>query len=678
MINQELWLGLAINISLLLALFVVYEVSYSISGKKRLVRDMISGLFIAAICLVIMSMPYRLYPGIVFDTRSIIISVTAFSFGPLPATVTSVVALIYRIYTGGSGVYSGIATIITSFSIAMFWRYVIYPRRRRAWLNIYLMSLTVHIVMLADMLLMPADIRFQVIAEIAAPLLLLYPIAGVLLGLLLMHQQQRKRFEQELIESERSKSVLLSHIPGIAYRCAYDDKWTMEFVSEGCYELTGYKPEDLIENRLISFDDLISAEYREILRREWVRVIALKRKFRYEYEIVTAAGEHKWVLELAQAVYNDVNDEQVEALEGIIIDITANKRAHERIQYMDIHDSFTGLYNRKYYESVKRDLDTQQTCPVGIVLVDINGVRIINDAFGHEEGDVLIRRTASILTACCREEDIVSRNGSDDFAVIMPLADEAEVVHLIERIHVVCADVNQELYGEESRLSISAGYGFRLTVEDSMNKAEKDAEESLNKSKLLEQRSHQNVMLSSIMATMYAKSQETEAHSQRIARFARLIAGEIGLGQLQLDELDLLSKLHDVGKVGIDDRILNKPAGLTPEEWAVMRTHPEIGHRILMVSPELRNIAEYVLNHHERWDGRGYPNGRTGESIPLLSRILSIADAYDAMTEDRIYRPALPREHALKEIEKNAGTQFDPQLANLFVEYMRRHPEFCQ
>lgn len=676
MINQELWLGLAINISLLLALFVVYEVSYSISGKNRLVRDMISGLFIAAICLVIMSMPYRLYPGIVFDTRSIIISVTAFSFGPLPATVTSVVALIYRIYTGGSGVYSGIATIITSFSIAMFWRYVIYPRRRRAWLNIYLMSLTVHIVMLADMLLMPADIRFQVISEIAVPVLLLYPVAGVLLGLLLMHQQQRKRFEQDLIESERSKSVLMSHIPGIAYRCAYDDKWTMEFVSEGCYELTGYRPEDLIDNKLISFDDLISAEYREILRREWVRVIALKHKFRYEYEIVAAAGEHKWVLELAQAVYTDTNDEQVEALEGIIIDITANKRAHERIQYMDIHDSFTGLYNRKYYESVKRDLDTQQTCPVGIVLVDINGVRIINDAFGHEEGDVLIRRTASILTACCREEDIVSRNGSDDFAVIMPLADEAEVVHLIERIHVVCADVNQELYGEESRLSISAGYGFRLTVEDSMNKAEKDAEESLNKSKLLEQRSHQNVMLSSIMATMYAKSQETEAHSQRIARFARLIAGEIGLGQLQLDELDLLSKLHDVGKVGIDDRILNKPAGLTPEEWAVMRTHPEIGHRILMVSPELRNIAEYVLNHHERWDGRGYPNGRTGESIPLLSRILSIADAYDAMTEDRIYRPALPREHALKEIEKNAGTQFDPQLANLFVEYMRRHPEF--
>jgi diguanylate cyclase (GGDEF)-like protein len=339
---------------------------------------------------------------------------------------------------------------------------------------------------------------------------------------------------------------------------------------------------------------------------------------------------------------------------------------------------FTGFYKSKVLRVSKTGSRYSTNLSVGIVLVDINGVRIINDAFGHEEGDVLIRRTASILTACCREEDIVSRNGSDDFAIIMPMADEAEVVRLIERIHVVCADVNHELYGEESRLSISAGYGFRLTVEDSMNKAEKDAEESLNKSKLLEQRSHQNVMLSSIMATMYAKSQETEEHSQRIARFARLIAGEIGLGQLQLDELDLLSKLHDVGKVGIDDRILNKPAGLTPEEWAVMRTHPEIGHRILMVSPELRNIAEYVLNHHERWDGRGYPNGRTGESIPLLSRILSIADAYDAMTEDRIYRPALPREHALKEIEKNAGTQFDPQLANLFVEYMRRHPEFCQ
>jgi len=126
--------------------------------------------------------------------------------------------------------------------------------------------------------------------------------------------------------------------------------------------------------------------------------------------------------------------------------------------------------------------------------------------------------------------------------------------------------------------------------------------------------------------------------------------------------------LHDIGKIGIDDAILNKPGALTADEWAIMKTHPEIGYRIAMSSPELVTIAEYILTHHERWDGKGYPQGLKGEEIPQLSRILAVSDSYDAMTQNRVYRTAISKEDAAEEIEKNAGTQFDPDIVKIFLE----------
>ena len=172
------------------------------------------------------------------------------------------------------------------------------------------------------------------------------------------------------------------------------------------------------------------------------------------------------------------------------------------------------------------------------------------------------------------------------------------------------------------------------------------------------------------MASLYAKSQETEEHGQRLGEFCLMLADELGLSQSDKDELILLSKLHDIGKIGIDDTILNKPGKLSEEEWKVMKQHPEIGYRIAKSTPQLDHIADYILYHHERWDGKGYPEGLAGEEIPLVARILSLADAYDAMTEDRVYRKALSKEEALEEIRRNAGIQFDPKLANIFVKIL--------
>lgn len=144
----------------------------------------------------------------------------------------------------------------------------------------------------------------------------------------------------------------------------------------------------------------------------------------------------------------------------------------------------------------------------------------------------------------------------------------------------------------------------------------------------------------------------------------------VGLSRQQFDELELFSALHDIGKIGIEDHILNKPGRLTEEEWLKIKKHSDIGYRIAMASPELMSIAYYILTHHEHWDGKGYPQGLSGERIPLLSRILAVADAYDAMTQDRPYRRGISRKNAIAEILEKAGSQFDPEIARLFADRM--------
>lgn len=223
-------------------------------------------------------------------------------------------------------------------------------------------------------------------------------------------------------------------------------------------------------------------------------------------------------------------------------------------------------------------------------------------------------------------------------------------------------------------LTISLAIGFDQTDElgVTIDQVIKDAGEYLIHAKLLNQKSSHNAILSSIMATLYARDQETEEHCFRLAEYTHTLGSELGLESKELDDLQLLSMLHDIGKVGIDDRILMKPGALTDDEREQMKKHSEIGHRIALSTPELEHIADSILCHHEKWDGTGYPAGLSGTVIPLAARILAIADAYDAMTSDRVYRSAMPVESALAEIERGAGTQFDPDISALFITLIRR------
>ena len=479
-----------------------------------------------------------------------------------------------------------------------------------------------------------------------------------------------RKTNEALRESERSKSVLLSNLPGMAYRCAYDQNWTMQFVSSGCFDLTGYLPEELIDNTVIAFNDIICPEYREPVWTDSQARLSMHESNQYEYEILTASGERKWVLDINQGVLNEFGE--IVALEGIIVDITKSKLQFLQIQYLSNHDQLTGLHNRQYYENAKKTLDQKASLPLSIVFVDINGLKLINDAFGYEAGDKMIQTTAVVLKSCVLPHELIARIGGDEFGLLLPNTDARACAERMQAFKAAFDAHNEKLFDRTLIINLSIGGSTKPTPEDDFAQVVKDAEANMARRKLFDQKSHHNAVLSSIMATLFERSFETEEHAERIGTLCATVGKRLGLSHDDIDRLKLFAYLHDIGKIGISDQILNKPAALNEEEMAVMKTHPEIGYRIAMASPDFAPIAELILTHHERWDGTGYPNRIAGERIPLLSRILAVADAYDAMTEDRVYRKALPREVAMSEIRKNAGTQFDPHISEVFLEIVER------
>jgi diguanylate cyclase (GGDEF)-like protein/PAS domain S-box-containing protein len=467
----------------------------------------------------------------------------------------------------------------------------------------------------------------------------------------------------ELEESERSKNVLLLHLPGIAYRCKYNQDWTMEFVSEGCYELTGYRAVSFINNRDLSYNDVIAPEYRDRIWQQWAQVVENRSVFRSEYPIITKSGEIKWVYEQGQPVFDLLGN--VQALEGLIIDISDRKKKEEEILYINYHDYLTGLYNRRFFEEEKLRLDNHDNLPLSVIFGDINGLKLINDAFGHEAGDKLIKNAASILSKCCRERDILFRTGGDEFVILMPRTNRQEALLMFHTIQQ--AFIRESHKRENYYMSLSLGFNTKEVPAEDIKKVIKIAEDNMYKHKLLEHKSSHSAIISMIKTTMFNFSNETEAHANRLSELARKIGLKLELSRTEMDELELLATLHDIGKLGIDGHILNKTEPLNEAEWAEMKKHTEIGFRIAMSTQELAPIAYYILSHHERWDGSGYPNGLKGEQIPLLSRILSVIDAYDAMTSKRIYSVAKSREEACDELKKNAGSQFDPHIVDIFL-----------
>ncbi|MEI6602227.1 MAG: HD domain-containing phosphohydrolase [Clostridia bacterium] len=339
-------------------------------------------------------------------------------------------------------------------------------------------------------------------------------------------------------------------------------------------------------------------------------------------------------------------------------------RAKERIEFLSFHDHLTGLHNRRYYDAELERMDQEMYVPLVLAMVDVNGLKLTNDAFGHKIGDQLLAKVADILKKECRDEDFVARVGGDEFVLLLPKTDADYAEKIIERI-------NQAISKEKINnvtLSVSIGYAVRQKMTEDINEIFKRAEDDMYKHKLSESMSMRSNTIELIMRTLFEKSNREMLHSKRVSSLCVAIAEELALNKDEINQLRTAGLMHDIGKIGIDENILNKDSSLQTMEWNEIVRHPEIGYRILSSVNEFSEIAEFVLSHHERWDGTGYPRGLIGEKICLQARIIAVADAFDAMTSDRPYRKALNIEEAVLEIKKNAATQFDPNIAGIFIE----------
>ncbi len=474
----------------------------------------------------------------------------------------------------------------------------------------------------------------------------------------------RKMFEEALAISEaRYRGIVEDQTELI---CRFLPGGELTFVNETYCRYFDKKRQELLEKdfRISFFREDLPLVESEIARLSYKNPVTT-----IEHRVVLEGGEVRWQQWTHRALYNE---------KGLLVDyqsvgrdITERKQAEEQLRYLSTHDALTGLRNRRYFEEQMSLMENGEFDPVGLVMCDVDGLKIVNDTLGHDKGDLLLKTVANLINQCFRKNDIVARVGGDEFAILLPETSEDTVKHTLNRIRQKVKEYNQ--YTPELPLSISVGYAVRTLPETTMSSIFEEADNNMYREKLHSRLSARSSIVQTMMRALEARDFITEGHADRLQVLVVKMARVLELPERTVNDLRLLAQFHDIGKVGVPDSILFKKGSLNKIEYSIMQRHCEIGHRIALSAPELVLIADWILKHHEWWNGQGYPLGIKGEDIPLECRILAIADAYDAMTSDRPYRQAMSREQAVEELKRYAGIQFDSSLVGLFIEVVGNH-----
>ncbi len=654
----KITLDIIYNFGVLVAISII-SASLTKKETKMIYNGVVQGLVFGFAAIIGMLHPFVLAPGLIFDGRSVMISLASMYFGPLAAAISASLALFYRIYQGGSGTLMGILVIFSSAIVGTMFFYVIQKRQSVIKAkDLIFLGLLVHSIMILCMFAIP-NRGIETIEKLGLPVIIIYPLATILIGLVLSEFTERRRVIESLVESEEAYKDLFE-VSGDAIFILDDD--LIQDCNNSAAQLLCVGNKDIIlgEN-MWGFspekqpDDKLSTNSAKEITRECFE----KNKLRFDWVFKNNQG----ILMPTEVVLTTHILRGKKIIQAIVRDMSERKYMEQKLEYMSFHDQLTGIYNRRYSEMALEEKNIEANLPLTIMIGDVNGLKLINDSFGHTIGDKLLVTVANIIKSVGGKNDVIARIGGDEFIMILPNTSEVEA----EKLAGIISKLSSKERIESIDISVSLGWATKLDKNIEIKDVIKKAEDYVYKKKLFESPSMRGKTIQTIIHTLHEKNKREEAHSQRVSFICEKMGIALRLSESDIKELKNMGLLHDIGKIAIDEATLNKDGKLTEEEWTQISRHPEIGYRILSTVNDMAEMAEYILAHHERWDGRGYPKGLFEEEIPLQARIIAIADAFDAMISNRSYRKAMSLAFALEEIRSNAGIQFDPYLVQVFL-----------
>jgi diguanylate cyclase (GGDEF)-like protein/PAS domain S-box-containing protein len=781
------------NCLIALSLSLIYSVfAFESKSIPDWVKTLAQGLAVGLVGIVVMTYPYTLTEGVIFDSRSIIMLTSSMYFGFIPAFMGGSFLIVYRIILGGPGTIPGILHIIIPLIVGSIWNIKRLKHSNPKVNNItlvemYILLLFTQLLVISMGYLFPNKIPTESLNQIILPIIIINPLAGLAVSIFFSLNRRNYYINQELRQQKNLFDTIFNESNSAMFIVDANTKKFVDVNDTAC-RLYGYSKEEFktfgisklnplpdqelerltqlaLANEQNQFSDKHFTKSGDVLYVETISspVVINDQPFLFFSTINTTSkrtqkerleqtqlqldsalknihdavilvdkyGDVEMINRSAETILNvdqsylgkplnslldvsfesynslanvlddvivhlksiEINDVQIYPKDttqeirvhfsisplidstGLLIgsmiivrDITEQLSQYKKIQFISQHDAVTSLFNRHFLETELMRLDTKRQLPISFIIGDVNGLKLVNDAFTHDEGDRLLIEIASILSKAVRSEDILGRWGGDEFLILLPQTTHDNAEKIVKRIQ----DLSQKSFYNTITPSISLGIGTKTSkdqnIEDILLLAEKNmyAHKTLIGPKMRDETYHK------LIEKLEVINPEFTSHHERCKQLAIAFGSYLNRSPKDIEMLGKIAGNHDIGKVSLSNPNIDREDNIIHDKQHV-RLHVESGYRILNALPNFADISKYVLHHHENWDGTGYPEGLKGNDIPFFSRVVRVVEMYDSL----MYHPDSETSHNVDKtidiLRSRKGHQLDPDLTEALIE-MTQNP----
>lgn len=473
---------------------------------------------------------------------------------------------------------------------------------------------------------------------------------------------EQKLLEEQLIsEKEHFKTTLLSVGDGVI---ATDKLGNITVMNQKAENITGRTLNEVAGKLFNDIFRIINEHTESIDDIDFLSVLNSGNIMEYNNKMLISKTGNIVPVEITVAPIKH-SDEIIEGAVIVLRDVTEKRTEQRQIEFLSFNDVLTGLFNRRYIENAILQLDTAENLPIALFSIDVNGLKLTNDAFGHEVGDQLLKTVAVILKTVCGSDYTIGRMGGDEFCILMRQTNDEQAARLKERILEEISKI--EIY--PVIVSLAIGFAVKYAETEDIRQTMTIADNLMYQDKIKYGKIMRTQTIQMVQKNINLKYEHEKERTERVSIYSEAIAKAMNLSEKEIEDSKMAGALHDIGKIMVPPQVLNKTDKLTDEELNQIRRHPVIGYQMLKMAEEYAHLSEYVLYHHERWDGTGFPVGLKGEKIPLISRIVAVANAFEMMTANLPYKKAITKEEAIEELVKFSGSKFDPAIIKVIEEY---------